>query len=542
MMKAIPLAIATLVMSGCAVTEKAERKYEDERQLASQNFQGIYTKSSSAAAADATTPSQANFIKANRNWVNPTPLAAQAAEVKLPEVFSRRVSITMPGTINAVEVLSELQRASGIRIHISQDVYNTEGGQAVLIGGSGAAASETPRVSPLLISDFVFNGTLKDAFDLLAVKANVSWKWEGSQINVYRFETRTYNISALAGTTRVNSSVQLAGGTGASSSNALEAAGGETSDSANSGSANTGVSRQANLTAWDEVRNFLIAQLSPNGKIAVLETTGVVTITDIPAIHDRVSKTIDELNALMTQQVYLNVDIYSLTQNEGDNIGVDWNLIWGGSKANFGFNSQGGAAGGSGLFSAGVLTGPFTGTNVMLNALSTVGKVSLLDQYSVTTLNGQPAPIAANKKIGFLAKTSVTTTESGVATELEPGEITAGINMNVIPKVEPNGQIILEYVMNMNDVLDIRSFTSGDSSIELPTSDLKTISNRAVLRNGQTLVLSGFKKQRTNIDRSGVGNANNFLLGGKKNAGIENQYLIITVTPYVAQNRSVVRR
>lgn len=541
MIKAIPLAIATLFLTGCAATQQAEKKYEDDQQVSVKAFQGAYGKTSAAADADATTPSNSNFIRSTRNWVNPIPLVSKANEVKLPEIFSRRVSITMPGTINATEVLSELQRASGIRINISQDVYNTEGGQAVLIGGT-SSTNVQPKVTPLLISDFVFNGTLKDAFDLLAVKANVSWRWTGSQINVFRFETKTYNISALAGTTNVNSTVALTGGTAGTSASGGESGGG--SETTNAGSSTSGISRQANLTVWDEVRNFLIAQLSPEGKIAVLETNGVVTITDIPVVHERIQKTIDELNALMTQQVFLNVDIYSLTQTASDNVGVDWNLVWGGSQANFGFTSAGNTAGGSSLFSTGVLTGPFAGTNVILNALSRLGRVSLLDQYSVTTLNGQPAPIAANRRIGYLAEVEVTPGADGEppTASLKPGEISAGINMNVIPKVEPNGQIILEYVMNMNDVLEIRSFSSNGSTIELPTSDLKTISNRAVLRNGQTLVLSGFKKQRTNLNQAGVGSPNNLLLGGRNNSSIENQYLIITVTPYVAQNRSRVRR
>jgi len=532
---AIPLAITVLLTGGCAATQQAERSLASNQELVSQSFQGAQVKSSSVAAATANTHTTANFMRVNQNWVNTVPLAADARAVALPEIFQRRVIITMPGTISAVEVLSELQRASGLRIHIAQDIHNTSGEMAMLI--TGDEEPSPPGGSPVTISDFVFNGTLREALDLLAVKANIYWEWNGSQINAFRFITRTYNISALAGTTRVNSNVELTG---------AAAGGGGGEGEVAEGAAAAGITREANLTVWDEVTRFILGQLSSRGRFAVLETSGIVTITDVPSVHAKIAKSINELNALMTQQVHLNINVFSLTQNTNDNIGIDWDLVWGGSnRANFGFNSISPPISGAGNFSVGVLTGPFAGTNVMLNALSSVGRVSLIDQYSVTTLNGQPAPIAANKRIGFLERVTVTPGEDGdpPIVELTPGQIVTGINMNVIPKVEPNGQIILEYVMNLNDLLDIRTFAAaGGSAVELPTTSSKTISNRAVLRNGQTLVLSGFKKQRVNAERSGVGSPNNLLFGGGRSAGVENQYLIITVTPYVAQNRSVVRR
>ena len=40
--------------------------------------------------------------------------------------------------------------------------------------------------------------------------------------------------------------------------------------------------------------------------------------------------------------------------------------------------------------SIGVLTGPFKGSNVVARALSKLGKASVVNQFQITTLNGQP--------------------------------------------------------------------------------------------------------------------------------------------------------
>ena len=62
------------------------------------------------------------------------------------------------------------------------------------------------------------------------------------------------------------------------------------------------------------------------------------------------------------------------------------------------------------------------------------------------------------------------------------------------------------------------------------------MSQRASLRSGQTLVLSGFKQTGAKNTNSGVGDPGNIFFGGRKIAENTEQYLVITITPYVAQN------
>jgi type IVB pilus formation R64 PilN family outer membrane protein len=539
-MKTISLMIMGAgLLTGCAATNQANDTYTDNKALSKNMLEGGAVKSTAVGSVSDDASKNANFGKSTRNWIDPIPLARMEAKKVLPEMFQKNVSMTMPGTVNAPEVLSEMQRSTGIKFEIGSDIYDTTQGQGKVLSASGGGSAASGKVNLLLIPDFVFRGTLEDALNLLAAKANISWKWNGREVEIYRYETRTYNIAALAGSTKTASNVDLKGDT-AGATTQSEGGG----QAANSGQSSSNVSRSATLTTWDEVKTFLISQLSPSGTIAVLESTGAVVVKDVPAVHKRLDRSINDLNALLTKQIFLNVDIYAINANDKDSVGIDWNFVWQGTQNKAGFQNTSSLDGGK--FTAGILKGPFSGTNVILGALSTVGKVSIQNQFQVTTMNGQPTPIASNKKVGYLKEVKVTqgTGDNGQPTyELKAGEISSGINLNITPKLEPTGNILMEYTMNLSDIEGLRSFVAPNgAAIEIPTSNLKSVLQRASLRSGQTLVLSGFKQLTSNTTKSGVGSASNLLLGGKHQAEVVEQYLVITVTPYVANNNSEMRK
>jgi type IVB pilus formation R64 PilN family outer membrane protein len=527
------------LLTGCAATQKAEEKIEAGQKSTNEAYLGSYTKSSVAGTNDELNK-KINFGKTARNWVEPNPLERVEAVAQLPEMFRKNISMTMPGTVNAIEVLSEMQRSTGIKFNINQDIYDTVPSTGKLItptGGGGAA--QKPTI--LLIPDFVYRGSLQEALNLFASKANVSWKWNGREIEIFKFETKTYNIAALAGSTKTSSSVDLKGDTGGS---VAEGAGSQ----ANSGSAASNVSRSSTLTTWDEIKGFLLSQLSPNGSLAVLESAGVVTIKDVPAVHKNINKSISDLNTLLSKQIFLNVDVYSVSVTESDAVSIDWNLAWASASGrnNVNYGGIGGSANLPNSLSIGVLTGPFSGSQIAASALSSIGKTTLVNQFQVTTLNGQPTPIASNKKTGYLKEVKVTdsTTDGGEPKyELVPGEISSGINMNITPKIEPSGSILVEYSMNISELEGLRPFEApGGASIEIPTSSLKSVLQRASLRSGQTLVLSGFKQNSANYGKSGLGSPSNIALGGKRDAEVSDQYLVVMVTPYIANNNTYFKR
>lgn len=549
--------LATLVplvaiggLTGCAATREANQGFKEDMKTSADSYKGA-NASSSVAMQDPTQDRMSNFGRVQKNWVNPIPLpkdTMSAERARLPSFFQKSVSLTMPGKVSLVEVLSELQRANGVKVELNQDIYDSTVGEASIVGSSNS--TKNTSVNPVSVNDFVFRGTLENALDLLAAKANVSWKWTGSNIELYRFETKSYNITLLAGKTTANSEVKLQSDSTTDTTSTSSASGqqGQASATNNGGSGQAGtastsskqgVSRTATLDSWGDVKNYLLSLMSPQGSIAVMESTGLVTVRDTPDAQRKVAQAVKDLNNLIGKQIYINVDVYAVTKDANDDYGLDWKLAWGTLNNNVTYSSSSGSSGNP--LQVGILSGPFANSSVVLKALSKLGKTSVVNQFQITTLNGQPTPLGNNKKIPYISGIQVQSDANGNPIQsVTTGSVYQGISMSVIPKVQPNGKILLEYAMNLSDFQGFTTFTTGSGnnaqSLSLPTTTLKNILQRASLRSGQALVLSGFKQSVSTVNGNGVGSPSNFLFGGGTSAEKQEQYLVILVTPYVAQD------
>lgn len=531
------IATATL-LTGCASTIQAEKAIKETNIETENTYQGAKIKTT-PAAQDETRDSKGNFAKVARNWVNPNPLPKYNIETEkamLPSFFQDKVSLTMPGKVSLIEVLSELQRSKKIKFVINQDVYNSSVGTGSIVSATTAAAAGANKEPiPVYVDDFVFRGSFEEALDLMASKANISWKWNGATIEVFRFETKNYTLSALAGKTTSSASVTMAG-----SSSTSGGAGSTTSSSTN------GVVRSSELTTWDDVKAYLITLTSKDGKIAVMESSGIITVKDTPMVQATVEKAIKELNDSLGKQIYMDVKIYAVTMNNADNYGLNWNLAWAQAANKYGINlTNGSNISASSPISIGttISSGPFAGTSATLKALSTLGKTSVVNEFTVSTLNGQTTPIGNSTRQDYVKQVKVTTSPSGSGTttsvEVTPDAVYDGLNMSVTPKIQKDlDKILLEYSLTLNSIDDM-SQTYTDSlgnKVTLPKTSIKNILQRSALRSGQTLVLSGFKQNVSKVLNDGLGSANFQLLGGDRNASNASQYLVITVTPYVAQD------
>lgn len=547
------IATATL-LTGCASTIQAEKTVKEINTGADNTFQGAKVKTT-PAAQDESRDSKGNFAKVSRNWVNPIPLPRydiESAKARVPAFFQDKVSLTMPGKVSLVEVLSELQRAKKIKFTINQDVYNSSIGTGSLVsstgGGSAAAsAAQAPQgvsamslgtngAIPVYVNDFVFRGTLEEALDLMSAKSNVAWKWNGSSIEVYRFETKNYTLSALAGKTSTSANVSMAG-TGTTATNGAGAA--------NTTNTN-GVVRTSELTTWDDVRAYLMTLTSKDGKIAVMESSGIITVKDTPMVQATIEKAMKELNDNLGKQIYMDVKIYSVAMNDGDSYGLQWNLAWAQAASRYGITLGGSGTGTNATnpinIGTTVSSGPFAGSSATLKALSSIGKTSIVNEFTVSTLNGQTTPIGNTTRQDYVKQIKVTTTGSGTEAttnvEVTPDSVYDGLNMSVTPKIQKDlDKILLEYALTINTIDDLsQTFTDANGNkVTLPKTSIKNILQRSALRSGQTLVLSGFKQNSSKIQNDGLGSANFQLAGGSRNAANTSQYLVITVTPYVAQ-------
>jgi type IVB pilus formation R64 PilN family outer membrane protein len=117
------------------------------------------------------------------------------------------------------------------------------------------------------------------------------------------------------------------------------------------------------------------------------------------------------------------------------------------------------------------------------------------------------------------------------ATTLVPGSITSGFNMSILPHVLTNGTVLLQFSTDISSLRRIREVVSGNSKIESPEVDTRNFLQRVALKSNETLIISGFEQTDDNLDRQGVGDARNPVLGGGFKAGTSKETIVILITP-----------
>lgn len=506
-------------------------------------------------------------------WVERTPLPPRVDPAsQLPPVFARRVSMNEQATLPLSEVFVRLSKhpmLSGLRYTVSQDVYESDPSRlgvnvgaaaaagtaapnpnanadsasrgAPAAGGAGAGAANANRRVEVMVSDVIFkDGTFAELLDLIATKTNLAWRFDGEKVHFFRYESRIFKIDALAGALSTNSTVSS---TGSGSTSGSGGAVSSTSSTGSSSSSSTSVKTVADL--WSDVSSAIQSQLSPRGKMSLMPSTGQVTITDTPDQLRRIERYVKELNAALGKQVAFNVHVYSVESSTTDGMGLDWSLVWQSlaSKYKLGFKTAGNTSTLNNLFSIGVInaangaTTNFNGSNAIAGALAQVGKTSLVTSTQVVTLNNIPVPVSVTRETGYLQEmsTTVSGTSGTSQTSMKPGLVTSGFNMSLLPRVGDTDDLMLQFSMDLSDLVKITTFTSPDnkSSIQLPEKNLRNFLQRVSMRSGETLILSGFQQTMAQDTQQGVISPNVWALGGGRNTSGKTTTLVIMITPYV---------
>src|SRR5690606_25379905 len=96
-------------------------------------------------------------------------------------------------------------------------------------------------------------------------------------------------------------------------------------------------------------------------------------------------------------------------------------------------------------------------------------------------------------------------------------------------------ELLMQLQLNISALRDLREVGFGDLRAEAPEVDSRQVQQAVRLRNGQTLVLSGFEQTELRSDRRGMGDANFTALGGGQEAGRNRTALVVLITPRVVE-------
>lgn len=403
-------------------------------------------------------------------------------------------------------------------------------GKAPTSGPSGGVISATQTSVSSSTIPMNYSGSLSGLLDIVTAHFNVAWRYESGRIVLDQVVTRSFDVPAIS----------------ISSTMSFDLSSKSSSDATNSGST---AKTSSTTDVFTEINDGLKG-LVGEGTYSINKATGVVTVTSAPATVNRVAKYIEGLNERLSDQVALSVKVYAVTLKDSEAFNLDvagifkkagkYGINFGNAAATSGVVPAVGAVNGSGLGWA--LLNPSSdwfGSNALVDALATAGKVSEVQTINQVTLNGIPIPIQVGESRDYVRKVETTTDSEGNLTyTIEPAEISSGFAMHLAPRIQRDGDVLLQYGLNISELVGAddgfdRFSTPDGTSLQLKRVKQRNFIQQARIPNNNTLVLAGFDQVKSRANKSGTGFAGFSLLGGGRDASVEHEIIVIAITPTV---------
>jgi len=404
-----------------------------------------------------------------------------------------------------------------------------------------------------------YSGTVKGALDLLASKTGYIYTIAGHDVYWQSIVTKTFDIAFMPGTSDYQMG-KASGGGSSSSSSSSSGSGGESVSAVLDDTASSQFSSlKGTLSVWKDLANSVKQMLSSEGQVAMSESTTSITVSDRPSNVKLIDKFINNLNANLSKQVLVKVEIITVSLESNFNFGINWNLVQRAigngtyqlvanngsplaltSAVNLALNSTSIGMNNSNLIGDAGGNNQTSGILALATALQAQGKVSIVTQPQVLCQNNQVSSIRILDQQGYLASLKITSTgaattgeTASVTSEITPGNLQTGLTLYVLPKILGN-KVYMQVNADLSSNLGIQPVTSSTDAnaprIQVPHVSQRQFNQRSVIRSGDTLILAGYK-QLTNT--SGASQLLDSQALGGKTAQQGSTETIVLITPII---------
>lgn len=285
------------------------------------------------------------------------------------------------------------------------------------------------------------------------------------------------------------------------------------------------------------------------------EPNNALIIMAQPQQYRMLNKIIKQLD-VMPLQVLIDAMIVSVTLTDELEHGVQWRFKNGLGDFDGLANSSASA---SNLFTsvAGAVSKGFTyglldtdlGIHATFDAFAKDNKINVLSTPSIMVLNNHEANILVGDSIPTRTG-EFTNVASGAGTGIQPltntsiQNVETGVTLNVKPRVNANGVVILEIEQKVNNVAS--AATNTGSSIDSPTILKREIKSTVAVVDGESIVLGGLISETHDFDNSGIPLLKDIpylgWLFGRQIKKVNKNELIVVITPRVIENKYDARK
>lgn len=314
----------------------------------------------------------------------------------------------------------------------------TSGGDFIMFGNS----AQSDRVS------ITWSGPIGGLLDAVTARLGLSWRHRDGVVSIFHVDTKFFRINSIPTTSEMSASV-VSGSQSSAGASGASGGGGASGVTGASGSTQT-----TNVTSrtdfMKDLEEAVKSMLTPNvGRMALSRSSGGLTVTDTQETLDRVSDYIADLNVFATKQVLLNVKVLSVTLSDDNQYGINWDAVYQSVAGRYGLKLSSALTGSADAVRGGVsilqnTNSRFSGSDVIVSALAKEGRVSVVSQPSVTTLNLEPVPVQVARQVSYLERVELgQTAQVGSTTSLTPGSVTTGFNMMLLPHILDDSETVL---------------------------------------------------------------------------------------------------
>ncbi|MDR1693595.1 MAG: hypothetical protein LBR70_00155 [Lactobacillaceae bacterium] len=455
----------------------------------------------------------------------------------LPNYLETKDGVTLVSNrpISLYEIGDMINKVTSLKVRyaskLEQDAFAAAADNAPTMENMNAGWAEP---SKMLVS---YKGPLSGLLDEISSRFGIWWKYENREIYFYKYITKTFVLYSLPTKQSVNTQI-----------------GGQSTGSGGGGSSSVSLTTTADLEFWQSVDTAISSMVDADAKFSIDSASGVVSLTATPSDIKKVAQYINEQNMRLARQVAVSVKVFQVTISDSDKYGLDLSAAFndgtavetenglvktGGSL--LGMASPRGALGDdiANNLTMSLLPGNWDIT-ASIKALSQQGTTSLVTSGTVTTLNNKPAPIQVVRKQNYISE--ITKTNSGgdanyYDLSVETKEVEVGFTLDVLPRVLEHGRVMLMFNLTLSDLLDLEKVIIGNEDdgqyIQNPIIESRGFSQEVAMKSGESLVLTGYEKTNNQVNKTGVGSADNPWLGGSVVASKDRNVLVIILTPVI---------
>jgi general secretion pathway protein D len=273
--------------------------------------------------------------------------------------------------------------------------------------------------------------------------------------------------------------------------------------------------------------------LAPETEIRIIadEVNNALVIMAAPREYRMVEEAIRKLD-ILPLQVLIEATILEVTLRDELEYGLQWFFRSGESEVRLTsaageFPSISGLAGFSYFLSASA-----GDIQVFLNALQEITDVNVISSPSLMVLDNQTARIQVGDQVPFPTRSAVTVIDPEAPIVNEVELIDTGVILNVTPRVNAGGLVIMEIEQQVSDPIPTES-----SGIDAPTIQQRQIASSVAIQSGETVTLGGLIRDFRTRTSSGIPGLSKIpILGalfGTRSRDTRRTELLVLITPRV---------